>query len=177
MRDVCYKTTAVLCGKNISVDGNIVRVFETGAGDELVKLFFDPERLDYSSDAIKVGAYTVGATPDGRLRVCRADGKTVVEEYDGDATVYAEEKDFSLASLEGHKKENVRCEYRTQINIKLADVDCVYGLGDKAAGVDRRGYEYVQWNTDDPSQHNENYKSLYKSINFVLSISVRIRRI
>ncbi len=168
MRDVCYKTTAVLCGKNISVDGNIVRVFDTGAGDELVKLFFDPERLDYSSDAIKVGAYTVGATPDGRLRVCRADGKTVVEEYDGDATVYAEEKDFSLASLEGHKKENVRCEYRTQINIKLADVDCVYGLGDKAAGVDRRGYEYVQWNTDDPSQHNENYKSLYKSINFVL---------
>lgn len=162
------KTTFELCGKNISVDGNIVRVFETGAGDELVKLSFTPERPNLSANAVKVGAYLLSGTADGRLRIARSDGKTVFEEYDGDATVYAEDKDFSLASLEGHKKENVRRDYRTQINIKLADGDCVYGLGDKAAGVDRRGYEYVQWNTDDPSQHNENYKSLYKSINFVL---------
>ncbi len=47
----------------------------------------------------------------------------------------------------------------------------VYGLGDKTGFLNKRHYEYVNWNTDDPNPHCDNYKSLYKSINFFMIYS------
>ena len=44
----------------------------------------------------------------------------------------------------------------------------VYGLGDKTGPLDKRGYAYINWNTDDPHPHVETFKSLYKSIPFLL---------
>ncbi len=44
----------------------------------------------------------------------------------------------------------------------------IYGLGDKTGFLNKRGYAYENWNTDDPSPHVDNFKSLYKSINFFL---------
>ncbi|MCR5079016.1 MAG: glycoside hydrolase family 31 protein [Bacilli bacterium] len=42
----------------------------------------------------------------------------------------------------------------------------VYGLGDKAGPINRKGYSYINWNTDDPHPHTDTSKSLYKSIPF-----------
>lgn len=98
------------------------------------------------------------------------DKKVVLSEYTNKekTKIIKQEKDFSLSVLEGHKHEVEYYDFKTQINISLFDKDCIYGLGDKASFIDKRGYEYVQYNNDDPSQHNETYKSLYKSINFVM---------
>lgn len=61
-------------------------------------------------------------------------------------------------------------KYKTQINFSLIPEvkTYVYGLGDKAAFLNRYGYNFISWNTDDPTPHNEQYKSLYKSINFFI---------
>lgn len=144
----------------VQAQGKVIRIFEAGSViDPLVKLNFSPEEFSLQ-DIISV---------DDALRVViKNDRGVVYSDYTGDATVYDHEKDFSLAALEGHKVEAERVHFKTQINIALGANDKIYGLGDKAAGLDRRGYKYVQWNTDDPSQHNESYKSLYKSINYVL---------
>lgn len=47
----------------------------------------------------------------------------------------------------------------------------IYGLGDKTGFLNKRHYAYVNWNTDDPTPHCDNYKSLYKSINFFMVYS------
>ncbi len=44
----------------------------------------------------------------------------------------------------------------------------VYGSGDKAGPLDKRGYDFINWNSDYPIPHNEAFKSLYKSIPFFL---------
>lgn len=53
----------------------------------------------------------------------------------------------------------------------LAPEAVVYGLGDKTGFLNKRHYAYVNWNTDDPTPHCDNYKSLYKSINFFMVYS------
>lgn len=40
--------------------------------------------------------------------------------------------------------------------------DTVYGLGDKTGFLNKRGYTYENWNTDDPSPHEESFHTLYK---------------
>lgn len=49
---------------------------------------------------------------------------------------------------------------------KLGKDDAIYGLGDKPGCLNKRGYSYVNWNTDDPAPHVDSFKSLYKSIPF-----------
>ncbi|MCH5158055.1 MAG: alpha-glucosidase [Clostridiales bacterium] len=165
--------TAVFgAGKNmrgVQTDGKIVRVFDCAVElDPLVKLDFNPVPPDIEGDKLVIGGYTLCADEKKRLTVRNGDGAVVYSDYAGDSVVNADDGDNSIAELEGHKVEKKIAEFSAKIDIRLDDGAAVYGLGDKAAAVDRRGYEYVQWNTDDPSQHNENYKSLYKSINFVV---------
>lgn len=155
--------------RGIETDGRIVRVFDRAVRpDPLVKLNFSPIEPIIDGDKLIIGDHTLAADSKKRITVRNADGVSVYSDYMGDATVYAEDKDDSLAALEGHKTSRGVVSFSAKIDILLDDGAAVYGLGDKAAAVNRRGYEFIQWNTDDPSQHNESYRSLYKSINFVI---------
>jgi alpha-glucosidase len=46
-----------------------------------------------------------------------------------------------------------------------------YGLGDHPGPLDKRGYEYVNWNTDYPQAHEDDVKSLYQSFPFFLTLT------
>jgi alpha-glucosidase len=43
-----------------------------------------------------------------------------------------------------------------------------YGLGDHPGPLNRKEREFVDWNTDDPHAHEDNFPSLYKSVPFLL---------
>ncbi|NLD26485.1 MAG: DUF5110 domain-containing protein [Acholeplasmataceae bacterium] len=60
-------------------------------------------------------------------------------------------------------------EKKIQIRKKMYQDQCFFGLGDKTGFLNKRGYEYEMWNSDDPNTHTEQYRSLYKSIPFLLS--------
>lgn len=49
----------------------------------------------------------------------------------------------------------------------LGTQDIVYGLGETVRGINKRGWEYISWNTDDP-EHVEDKRSLYASHNFII---------
>lgn len=49
----------------------------------------------------------------------------------------------------------------------LAPSDVVYGLGEQVRGMNKRGWEYVSWDFDNP-HHQEDTKSLYGSHNFIV---------
>ncbi len=97
-------------------------------------------------------------------------GRPYFEEYRGqDTEIKIMDQVDDLAALEGHATKERIVTFKARINFTLfSDDDKIYGLGDKAAQFNRRDYEYISWNTDDPTQHNETYRSLYKSINFIM---------
>ncbi len=49
----------------------------------------------------------------------------------------------------------------------FAEDDIVYGLGEQIRGINKRGWKYVSYNSDDPN-HEEDTVSLYGSHNFLL---------
>lgn len=72
-----------------------------------------------------------------------------------------------LLALEGHKEmENDSYHYLN--TKKLNPNNCIYGLGDKTGFMNKRGYEYINWNTDNPDPQVDCFKSLYKSIPFFI---------
>lgn len=152
----------------------LLRIYEKKNPDGLVKLNLHEETLPFTAElesgtvVIRYGDYEISVN-DRLLVAIRQDGARYFEEYGGDTKIYTREKDFSLSMLEGHKQEDELVSFHTQINLTLFDKDDkIYGLGDKAAQLNKREFEYISWNTDDPSQHNESYKSLYKSVNYLL---------
>lgn len=49
----------------------------------------------------------------------------------------------------------------------LSGRDIVYGLGEQIRGINKRGWQYVSWNYDNPN-HQEDTRSLYGAHNFIL---------
>ena len=157
------------------IHAGILRVYEKKNSEELVHLNYRSESVESEIVAegdeliIRSGNCEIRVDKDLTLYITR-NGQPYFEEYAGeDAKIYVEDKDFDLAKLEGHKEEDTLADFNAQMTFRLFDdEDKIYGLGDKAAHLNRRDYEYISWNTDDPSQHNETYKSLYKSITYLL---------
>lgn len=52
-------------------------------------------------------------------------------------------------------------------NLLMEDTDIVYGLGEQIRGINKRGWQYVNWNYDNP-HHQEDTRSLYGSHNFII---------
>lgn len=101
-------------------------------------------------------------------------GKLVLSDYEK-ARKKSEKnpyEDLAIAELEGHTvgKDEEKTDAVTIIK-KLGKDDAIYGLGDKPGCLNKRGYSYVNWNTDDPAPHVDSFKSLYKSIPFFIVLS------
>lgn len=153
----------------------LLRVYEKKNSENLVHLNYRRGPVDFRAweengqVMMTAGAYAIVVDENLVLHITK-DGREYFEEYEGrDTMIYETDKEFDLAKLEGHTTAESLADFKTQINVRLFDDrDRLYGLGDKAAHLNRRDYEYISWNTDDPTEHNETYKSLYKSINYLL---------
>ncbi len=49
----------------------------------------------------------------------------------------------------------------------FSENDIVYGLGEQVRGINKRGWQYVSWNYDNPN-HHEDTRSLYGAHNFII---------
>jgi len=75
-------------------------------------------------------------------------------------TALCDAGDFSLMTLEyGAEAVVMSCQ--------MADTDVVYGLGEQMRGINKRGFSYVSYASDDPV-HTENKHSLYGAHNFMI---------
>lgn len=77
--------------------------------------------------------------------------------------------DLSLAEEEGHSL-NGHEEYKIFIPKVMEDNMYFYGLGERTGSLNKKGYHYRNWNTDDPNPHGETFQQLYKSIPFLISL-------
>lgn len=102
--------------------------------------------------------------PDGTLlcadsREGRIFGAAMDEEY------------IKMLQAEGHDvTDNSQQNHPVQV-VKVMDGDeKFYGLGDKTGFLNKKSYEYENWNSDIPQAHNEDYRALYKSIPFLITL-------
>ena len=102
-----------------------------------------------------------------------ANGKLLMADYRGERTTKEKVSWMSLEMLEaeGHDISGYLekpCKY--QLVKTLDEGDDFYGLGDKSGFLNKKHYEYENWNSDLPQAHNEDFKALYKSIPFLMCL-------
>ena len=78
---------------------------------------------------------------------------------------------IELIRQEGHEVDlRTGADHPVQCVKVLNKADCIYGLGDKTGVLNKRHYEYENWNSDIPDPHEDSFKSLYKSIPFFITL-------
>lgn len=116
--------------------------------------------------------------------ICKIYDDFIIDFYDKDGTLLCadyrseriprfqvQESYIELMKQEGHDvTADGDNNYARQCVKKLDAGDCIYGLGDKTGVLNKRYYEYVNWNSDIPHPHEDSFKSLYKSIPFFITL-------
>ena len=104
----------------------------------------------------------------------KADGTPLMTDYRGSRTIrnnLVNAKEQELLEAEGHKVSENIGDRMMFCTVKDFDPeDKIYGLGDKSGFLNKRGYEYENWNSDLPQVHTEDYHALYKSIPFMICL-------
>lgn len=84
--------------------------------------------------------------------------------------------ELEILEKEGHLAENDRNQkFSFEVVKNLKNVQQVYGLGDKTGFLNKMGYAYEMWNTDNPAPHVDCFKTLYKSIPFFIVMTENSR--
>ena len=108
------------------------------------------------------------------LQICSLGGTPLCSDYTGklqEAESLTEEE-IEQMRQEGHVVHAGDDACRFQITKSLYGDEVFYGLGDKTGFLNKMGYDYTMWNTDNPDPHVENptFKALYKSIPFFITL-------
>ena len=118
---------------------------------------------------------TIVVGADQRLDVFNAAGAPLVQDYLGQRRPLARGMDAqqaALASAEGHELtgQGAPGHGYHEVLKQLAPDEQFFGLGDKTGFINKRGYEFDNWNTDDTAPQMENFTRLYKSVPFLLGL-------
>ncbi len=81
------------------------------------------------------------------------------------------EKSLAVLKAEGHDvSAGNESEHKVQAVKKMDGDEKFYGLGDKTGFLNKRNYEYENWNSDLPQAHTDGFRALYKSIPFFITL-------
>lgn len=118
---------------------------------------------------IKTGNLTVKAYSDRHIDFYDGEGNPLVIDYRGKRQPLPTDMDDEhrkTVMSEGHAvhAKEVSPASKLEIIKSLSPDEVMYGLGGKTGFLNKRGYEYDNWNSDQPVLHNETQTHLYKSI-------------
>lgn len=119
------------------------------------------------TEALKVLVYS-----QGYVDFYKKDGTLLCADYRGKRIFKSQLSENYIAFLkaEGHEVPDASdFDYPVQTIKKMDGDECFYGLGDKTGFLNKRDYDYENWNSDIPQAHTDSYKALYKSIPFLIT--------
>ncbi|HAX74144.1 MAG TPA: alpha-glucosidase, partial [Firmicutes bacterium] len=94
----------------------------------------------------------------------------ICEDYRKERAPFKRSGNDGIAAEEGLGIETHTERHAIEVIKTMLGDESFYGLGDKTGHLNKRGYAYEMWNTDDPKPHVESYKTLYKSIPFFITL-------
>lgn len=187
--------------KDYKADGRKVYIeFENGNGlveiisDGIIRIFSntdkarriskaickeEPEAVKFIADkdgnGIKIvtDSLTVKVFDDFKTDVYDKDGQPVCCDFRGERKDVQglSDDDRRLLESEGHSADMAGGSYKVQVLKSIDNVKAFYGLGDKTGFLNKAGYQYEMWNTDNPDPQVDCFKSLYKSIPFFVALT------
>ncbi len=97
-------------------------------------------------------------------------GKILCRDYTGNRTpqITVSEESLELMRKEGHQVSTSKEQYKIEIVKEMNQTQAIYGLGDRTGFLNKKGYSYELWNTDNPMPHVDSFKTLYKCIPFFI---------
>ena len=135
--------------------------------------YTNEKNINYSIDKfedyiqIKSKKLIINVFDNFKVDIYDSKGNVIVKDYK-DEIKFKISPTSALAELEGHKtNENVSL-LKLLVAKELKEDDYIYGLGDKSNYLNKRHYDYINWCSDLPQTHTENFKSLYKDIPFFI---------
>ncbi|BCZ44581.1 alpha-glucosidase [Clostridium gelidum] len=131
---------------------------------------FDVENIEngiqISTEKLKVKIYD-----EFKVDIYDKEGTLLCADYRGEKDPFIRRTgDYQLAEAEGHNL-NVDSDLKVYVSKQMEDDMYFYGLGEKSGHLNKKGYHYVNWNTDDPKPHGETFDRLYKSIPFLITLN------
>lgn len=105
------------------------------------------------------------------VTICDKKGQVLLKDYENqlEKKEAVSQKLIDLLSAEGHDTSALtKGEHKVFLAKELEKEDVFFGLGDKTGFLNKRGYEYENWNSDIPQAHTEDFHALYKSIPFLI---------
>lgn len=162
--------------------------------NQIINVFVPFRTADHRSKAIEGNkecptAYKLHRTEDGLVLttdslICKIYDNFLIDFYNADGVLLCadyrgkriprftlQESFIAFIKQEGHEVDTAGSrDYPVQCVKQLEKGDCIYGLGDKTGILNKRYYEYENWNSDIPDPHEDSFKSLYKSIPFFITL-------
>lgn len=161
----------------------IINVFQGKAGERIPSKAIEGNksvpveiRTEEKADGlwIHTGEVSVRVSDGFYVDFFDRNGEEVCADYRGERKLLQRVSDefLRLLEAEGHQSAlKGRRECAFNVVKKLDPSTHFYGLGDKTGFMDKRHYDYEMWNTDDPDPHMDNFKALYKSIPFFITLT------
>lgn len=103
----------------------------------------------------------------------KPDGTILCADYRGARKMrpLLSEKSLAVLKAEGHDvSAGSEAEHKVQAVKVIDSNEKFYGLGDKTGFLNKRSYEYENWNSDIPQAHTDGFKALYKSVPFFITL-------
>lgn len=103
----------------------------------------------------------------------KPDGTVLCADYRGKRKLrpLLSEKSLAVLKAEGHDvSAGSETEYKVQAVKAIDSNEKFYGLGDKTGFLNKRNYDYENWNSDLPQAHTDGFKALYKSVPFFITL-------
>lgn len=135
------------------------------------KVAFVTEQMeDYLE--IRTNALTIRVYDEFYVDFYGKEGNLLCKDYRGNRIHQTElsSEFLDLMAQEGHQVTLEEETHQILVMKELGEDQFFYGLGDRTGFLNKRGYAYELWNTDDPAPHVDSFKTLYKSIPFLLSL-------
>lgn len=111
---------------------------------------------------------------DFHIDIFDTQGRAVCRDYQGEPEPFirygGSATGKSFVSAEGHEEAGKNAPMKVSVYKQLDGDTHFYGLGEKTGPLNKKGYHYRMWNTDNPLPHTENFDTLYKSIPFLIAL-------
>ena len=131
---------------------------------------FDIENID-SGIQICTEKLIVKIYDEFKVDIYDKEGTLLCADYRGESKPFERRYgDYMLAEAEGQTFSG-EVDYKVYVSKKMEEDMYFYGFGEKSGHLNKKGYHYVNWNTDNPKPHGETFDRLYKSIPFLIGLN------
>ncbi len=125
-------------------------------------------KLHMETEALKIQI-----SDDFKVDIFNANNELICADYRGERESFSRRGEGDIAGAEGHQINKMIGSLQIEVIKQMDGDEFFYGFGDKTGHLNKKGYHYKTWNTDDPRPQVESYEALYKAVPFFITLKNR----